>query len=75
MEITKESIEALKKEIDADLASQTKLDALGAGSDILCKNKEIITTLLVGVATAWLGKGGAFLVKLGLDDWFSKHCE
>lgn len=74
MELTKESIDALRKEIEADLASQEKVDALGAGSKLLCDNKELITSLAVLVATAWVGKGGAFLVKIGLDDWFSKHC-
>lgn len=75
MSITKESIEALTKEIEADNSSKGELDSLAANSEVLCKYKTEITALLVTVATAYLGKGGAFLIKTGLDIWFSKHCK
>lgn len=74
MAITKESIDALIKEIEADENNKTQFDALAVNSELLCKYKGEITALLVTVATAYLGKGGALIVKAGLDRWFSKHC-
>ncbi|MGF6282137.1 small neutral amino acid transporter SnatA (MarC family) [Pseudomonas frederiksbergensis] len=75
MEITKEQLEALKKEIEANLGDESQMSALAANTSFLCANREVITTFAVSIAKAWVGAGGAILVKMGIDWWYSNNCK
>lgn len=74
MEISDETLESLKKDIDRAMTDDTSLKGLAIDSEFLCKNRATITPLIVGVATILLGKMGGIGAQYALDKWFKDHC-
>jgi hypothetical protein len=74
MELSDETIESLKKDIDKAMSEDATLKSLAIDSEFLCKNKATITPLIVGVATVLLGKAGGIGAQYALDKWFRDHC-
>jgi hypothetical protein len=74
MELSDETLDSLRKDIEKAMGNDATLNALAINSEFLCKNKETITPLVVGVATLVLGKVGGIGAQMALDSWFKNHC-
>ncbi|MFG0268792.1 hypothetical protein [Pseudomonas sp. zjy_14] len=74
MEISGQTLESLKKDIEKALSDDATLKSMALDSETLCKNRAIITPFVVGLATAAFGKVGGFIAQTALDKWFSEHC-
>ncbi|MGE8066184.1 hypothetical protein [Pseudomonas sp. NPDC089569] len=74
MQLSDETIESLKKDIDKAMSDDTSLNALAIDNEFMCRNKATITPLVVGVATLLLGKVGGIGAQYALDKYFRDHC-
>ncbi|MGF6167677.1 hypothetical protein M2426_001265 [Pseudomonas moraviensis] len=74
MELSDQTLESLKKDIEKALSDDTSLKSLALDSETLCKYRAVITPFVVGLATASFGKVGGFIAQTALDKWYSEHC-